>query len=240
MIICRSRPKQVANASAALLALVLVAGCASLRSTSSNRLAQPIAHADAAYQNLNADQMSTYNKAVDRSLATEIDGETPEQLRSELDSVGVKLDQQKIALPLARCYVAPRSSMPNESRSIGVPMLLDYDTSSAPLYPRDGLVTSATAVYRRIDGRPHFCLLAGKNIELNGSTYPLKTDNVSPITEMARRGRHVAHAGFQNMLQPGAMPNGPGIFLTEPVRPQQDSALNSTRDCNQRRSHLSI
>ncbi len=216
----RSRPKQVANASAALLALLLVASCASLRSTSSNRLAQPIAHADAAYQNLNADHVSTYNKAVEL-LAREIDGETPEQLRSELDSVGVKLDQQKTPLPLARCYVAPRSSTPNESRSIGVPMLLDYDTSSARLYPRDGLIISATAVYRRIDGRPHFSLLTANNIELNGSSYPLNIDNVSSITEMARRGRHVARAGFRNMLRPGTMPNGPGIYLTEPYDPNK-------------------
>ena len=32
-------------------------------------------------------------------------------------------------------------------------MLLDYNTSRAPLYPRDGLLTSATAVYRRVEWR---------------------------------------------------------------------------------------
>jgi len=209
----------VANASAALLALLL-AGCASLRSTSSNHLARSLAQADAAYQTLKAGNVSSYNNALE-SIARKIDGETPEQLRSELDSVGVKLDQEKTSLRLARYHVAPRSSVPNESRSIGVPMLLDYDTSSAPLYPRDGLITSATAVYRRVGGRPHFCLLTAKSIELNGSIYPLNVDNVSPVTEMTRRGRHVARAGFHNMVQPGTMPNGPGIYLTEPYDPNK-------------------
>jgi len=213
-VICRSGPKQVANASAALIALLLV-GCASLESTSSNSIGRTIAQADVAYQTLSANHVSSYNSAVE-SIARKIDGETPEQLRSALNSVGVKLDQEKTQLPLARYHVAPRSSVPNESRNIGVPMLLDYDTSSARLYPRDGLITSATAVYRRISGRPHFCLLTAKEIELNGSIYPLKIDNVAPITEMARRGRYVARAGFRNMLRPGETPNAPGIYLTEP------------------------
>jgi hypothetical protein len=215
MTICRCPAKQITNVSAALLALLLVAGCASLRSTSSNRLAQPIARADAAYQTVSGGRVSIYNKAVE-SIALEIDGETPEQLRTDLNSVGVKLEVQKTRLPVVGCHVAPRSSMPNESRSIGVPILLDYDTRNAPLYPRDGLITSATAVYRRIDGNPHFCLFTAKNVELNGSTYPVNIDNVAPITEMARRGRHVARSGFHNMLRPGSMPGGPGIFLTEP------------------------
>src|SRR6516165_6284482 len=101
MISCRCRSKQVANASVAFLALLLVASCASLRSTSSNRLAQPTAQANAAYETLSTDHAPNYNKAVE-SLAREIDGETPQQLRTELESVGVKLDQKKTSLPLAR------------------------------------------------------------------------------------------------------------------------------------------
>ena len=76
MIIWRFRPKQVANASAALLALLL-AGCASLRSTSSNHLARSLAQADAAYQTLKAGNVSSYNNALE-SIARKIDGETPE------------------------------------------------------------------------------------------------------------------------------------------------------------------
>jgi hypothetical protein len=216
-MLCGNGRMNLAKTSAAFLVLVFFGGCASLRSTSSNRLdQQQIAQADAAYQSLDADHVSVYNNAVE-SIARQIDGAKPDELRSQLDSVGVKLDQQKVRLQLARYRVAPRSRMPDEPEGVGVPMLLDYDTSNAPLYPRDGLVIPATAVYRRIDGKPHLSLLTGKNsIELNGSTYPLKIDNVAPITAMARRGRHVARAGFRNMLRPAAMPEGPRIFLTEP------------------------
>ena len=211
--------------SASFLALVFFAGCASLRSTSSNRLDQHIARADAAYQNLNADHVTAYNNAV-TSIAREIDGDTPDELRNQLDSVGVKLDQPHITLPLARYHVADRSRMHNEFGKVGVPMLLDYDTTNAPLYPRDGLVISATAVYRRIDGESHLSLLSDKNaIELNGATYPLKIDNVAPVTEMSRRGRHVARSGFRNMLRPGSMRERSGIFLTQPYDPKKAIVL---------------
>ena len=220
-----SRSLWLAKTNAGLLALVFVAGCASLRSTSSHRLDQQIAQADAAYRSLDAAHVSAYNNAV-ASIARQIDGDTRNELRSELDPVGVKLDQPNITLPLARYHVAPRSRIPVDSSAVGVPMLLDYDTSRVPLYPTDGLVISATAVYRRIDGQPHVSLLSGKKtIELNGSTYPLKIDNVAPVTMMNRRGRHVARSGFRNMLRPGSMRERSGIFLTEPYDPKKAIVL---------------
>lgn len=227
-MLCRHRRmKQLSKTSAAFLALVFFGGCASLRPTSSHRLdQQQIAQADAAYKVLDADYVSTYNKAVE-SIAQDIDGARPDQVRSQLASVGVKLDQQNnIRLPLAAYHVAPQSRIPNESQDVGVPMLLDYDTSHAPLYPRDGLAIPATAVYRRIDGKAHLSLLTGENrIKLNGSTYPLKIDNAAPITAMALRGKYVAHAGLRNMLHPDAMPEGPRIFLTEPYDPNKTTVL---------------
>jgi hypothetical protein len=217
--------KQLANTRAAFLTLLFFGGCSSLRSPSSDRLDQQIARADAAYRSLDANHVLAYNKAVE-SITRRIDGATPNQLLSELESVGVKLDQQKITLPLARYDVVPQPALPNESRAVGVPMLLDYDTSNAPLYPRDGLMVPATAVYRRIRNTPHLSLLTGKNsIELNGSTYSLKVDNVAPVTEMARRGRHVARAGLRNLLRPGGMVEGPRIYLTEPYDPNKITIL---------------
>jgi hypothetical protein len=210
-----------AKTSASFLALLFFAGCASLRSTSSNRLDQQIAQADAAYRSLDAAHVSAYNNAVG-SIARQIDGDTPKELCSELDPVGIKLDQPKITLPLARYHVAPRSRMPVDSSAVGVPMLLDYDTTNAPLYPREGLLVSATAVYRRVRNEPHLSLVTGKSrIELNGSTYPLKIDNIAPITAMTRRGRHVARAGFSSMLDSSRMPVKTGIFLTEPYDPNK-------------------
>jgi pimeloyl-ACP methyl ester carboxylesterase len=206
---------------ASLLTLVVFAGCASLKSTSSNRLDQPIAKADAACRNLNADNVAAYNNAVG-SIGRQIDGETPNELRSELEPLGVTLDQPKIKLPLARYHLVPSSRTPNESNTLGAPMLLEYNTTNAPLYPRDGLVISATAVYRRVKGEPHLSLVTGKNrIKLDGSTYPLKIDNVAPITAMAKRGRHVARSGFRYMLGRTAMGDKAGIYLTEPYDPNK-------------------
>ena len=219
------RIKGVAKTSATLLAMVLLSGCASLRSTSSNRLDGPIAHADAAYRTLGADHVTNYNNAV-ATIAREIDGKTPAELRSELDSVQVKVDEPKIQLPLARYHLASRSRMLKESADVGVPMLLDYDTSRAPLYPRDGLICSATAVYRRVNGERHLSLISAQNtIELNGSTFALGRDDAAPIATMSRRGRSVAQSGFRNMLRPASMRERSGIFLTEPYDPNKAIVL---------------
>jgi hypothetical protein len=169
-----------------LLTLTLVVGCAALKTTPSSRLDQQIAQADTAYRHLDIDHTSVYNDAV-TSITRRIDGETPNELRLQFQCVGVRLDEPQIKLPLARYHLASESRIPNEPNALGVPMLLDYDTANAPLYPRDGLMVPATAVYRRIRDTPHLSLLMGKNsIELNGATYSVKIDNVAPVTE-----RHV-------------------------------------------------
>ena len=196
---------RVAKTSVILLALVLLSGCASLRSTSSNRLDQQIARADAGYRTLDANHVTAYNDAV-VSIARQIDGETPDEVRSQLDSIHVSLDQPKIKLPLARYHLASRSRLANEPAGVGIPMLLDYDTSRAPLYPRDGLLTLTTAVYMRVNGVPHFSLITSKTtLVLNGSTFALNRDTAAPISAMSRRGRYVARSGFRNMLRPAAM-----------------------------------
>ena len=105
-------------------------------------------------------------------------------------------------------------------------MLLDYDTSRAPLYPRDGLLCSATAVYRCVQGEPHLSLITAKStIELNGSTFALNRDDAAPIAAMSRRGRYVARSGFRNMLRPASMRERSGIFLTEPYDPNKAIVL---------------
>jgi hypothetical protein len=128
---------RLAKTSGSFLALVFLSSCASLRSTSSNRLDEQIARADAAYRTLDGGHIAEYNSAV-ATIAREIDGKTPAELRGELDPVQVKVDEARIQLPLARYHLASRSRMPNESADVGVPMLLDYDTSRERLYPLDG------------------------------------------------------------------------------------------------------
>ena len=216
---------RLAKSNASLLALVVLGGCASLRSTSSNRLDQQIAQADAACRTLGADHVTAYNNSV-AGIAREIDGKTPAEVRTELEPFQVKIDEPKIHLPLARYSLAPPSRMPNELADVGVPMLLDYDTSHAPLYPRDGLICSATAVYRRVNGEPHLSLIRSKTtIELNGSTFALNRDDAAPIAAMSNRGRSVARSGFRNMLRQASMRERTGIFLTEPYDPNKAIAL---------------
>jgi pimeloyl-ACP methyl ester carboxylesterase len=213
------------TSSASLLALVFLSSCASLKSTSPNRLDEQIAQADAAYRTLDAGHITKYNNAV-ATIAREIDGKTPAELRSELDSVQVKVDESKIRLPLARYHLASRSPIPNESADVGVPMLLDYDTSRDPLYPPDGLTCSATAVYRRVNGERHLSLISTQNtVDLNGSTFALNRDGAASIAAMSSRGRSVAHSGFRNMLSPGSMRERTGIFLTEPYDPNKAIVL---------------
>jgi triacylglycerol esterase/lipase EstA (alpha/beta hydrolase family) len=208
-----------------LLALVFFNSCASLSSTSLNRLDEQIAQADAAYRTLDAGNVTDYNNAV-ASIAREIDGKTPAELRRELDPVQVKVDEPKIQLPLVRYRLASRSRMANESSDVGIPVLLDYDTSRAPLYPRDGLVCSATAVYRRVNGERRLSLVSTQNtIELNGTTFALNRDDAAPITAMSSRGRSVARSGFRNMLRPASMRERSGIFLTEPYDPNKAIVL---------------
>ena len=97
--------KGVAKTSATLLVMVLLSSCASPRSTSSNRLDQQIARADAAYRALDAEHVTAYNEAV-ATVAREMDGKTPAELRSELDFVQVRIDGPAIQLPLARYHLA--------------------------------------------------------------------------------------------------------------------------------------
>ena len=213
----------LAKNNACLIALLFFAGCASLRSTSSDRLDRQIARADAAYRTLEANHVTEYNNAV-ASIAREFDGETPNELRNKLDSIHAKLDQPRIELSLVRYHVAPRAELTN--KSVGVAVLLDYDTSRAPLYPRDGLTCSATAIYRRENGEAHLSLISGKTrVTLNGSTFTLDRDDAAPIEVMSRRGRHVARSGFRNMLRPASMLERSGIFLTEPYDPNKAIVL---------------
>lgn len=221
----RSTLIRLARANVVLLALISLLGCASVETNSPQRLNQEVTQADIAYRKLNAGNRMSYNNAL-VSIIRGIDNETPAEVHNELRSAGVGLDLPEVKLPLARFHAIGEATAPNESSAIGVPLLLEYDTSRAPLYPRDGLVISATAVYRRINSHPYLSLLSGKNsIALNGSTHRLNHDNAAPITAMSQRGQHVAHAGFSYMLHPIAMRDGPGIFLTEPYDPNKIPVL---------------
>lgn len=205
-------------------AVLLVAGCATPPVSSRGDLRGKIAAADAAYRNL-PNSITEYNAAVG-SIAREMSGANAGQIRTELTEAGVKLDEPAIKLHLRRFYVVHESESPNERNTIGVPILLDYDTSAAPLYPTDGLVIGAAAVYRRVGTEQHLSMLRGATkIKLDGLSYPVRVDDVAALSMMAHRGKHIARSGFRNMLRPATMMDKPGIYFTEPYDPNKRTLL---------------
>jgi triacylglycerol esterase/lipase EstA (alpha/beta hydrolase family) len=206
--------------SGSLLALVFLTSCASPRSASSNRLDQQIAPADSAYRTLDAGRVTDYNKAV-ATIVREIDGKTPAELRNELDPVQVKVDEPAVELPLVRYHSVRTSPQMKQSPAIGAPVLLEYDTSRAPIYPREGMFLSATAIYRRVQNRPHLSFIAADNrITVGRKSYPLVTDKNAAATMLARRARRVAQSGLTNLLHPEVRAKGE-IVLTQPYDPNK-------------------
>lgn len=206
---------------AVALAVASFAGCASPRFTSEGRLQREMAIADAAYRSLRPGHVTGYNAAV-ASISRQMDGETAPDFHSQLASMGVEVDEPAVKLPLAHYHVVLRGQIPNDPYALGVPMVLEYDTQHAPLYPREGLFVSATAIYHRMHGRPHVSLVRGqRSLKLNGFTYPLAVDNVAPELTLSRRARRILRSGFQNMLRPARMGEEPQIFLLDPYDPNK-------------------
>jgi pimeloyl-ACP methyl ester carboxylesterase len=206
--------------SASLLALLFLSSCASPRSTSSNRLDQQIAQADEAYRTLDAGHVTGYNNAV-ASIARKIDGKTPAELRSELDPVQVKADEPAVELPLVRYHTVRTSPQSKQSLAIGAPVILEYDTCRASIYPRAGLFLSATAIYQRVRNQPHLSFITADNgITLGRKSYPLVSDKNAAASMLASRARRVAQSGLTNLLHPEVRAKGE-IVLSQPYDPNK-------------------
>ena len=110
---------------------------------------------------------------------------------------------------------------PRSLCAIGAPVVLEYDTSRASIYPREGMFLSATAIYRRVHNQPHLSFIADDNsITLGRSTYPLVTDHAAATSMLVRRARRVAQSGLTNLLHPDIRAKGE-IVLTAPYDPNK-------------------
>ena len=120
----------VKGSGAALIgaALICFAGCATPPVGSHDALQREIARADAAYRDLRPDSVGTYNRAVG-GIAREMEALSPEELRARFAAAGVALDLPAEKLPLVHVHLV-RPLRPNEL-SLGVPMLLEYDTKES-------------------------------------------------------------------------------------------------------------
>lgn len=196
-------------------ALVALSGCAPTRVASPDHLRRDVGAAESAYHNLAPDGTRTYNAALG-SIVRDVDSASPTLLRSELSESGVKIDEPAVQLPLVRYHAVRTSAQPNDSPAIGAPVLLEYDTSRASIYPRDGLFLSATAIYRRVDDQPRLSFITAENrIALGPSIYPLVTGNAAATAMLVHGGRHVAQSGLTNFLHPDVRAKAE-IVLTAP------------------------
>ena len=196
----KARIKEMKVAGARSFAIVIAAlfafsGCASPRVASPDRLRRDLAAAELSYRELAPDDTRAYNTALG-SIARHLDRASPAVLRSELSQAGVKIDEPAVQLPLVRYHAVRTSPQPNDSSAIGAPVLLEYDTSRASIYPREGMFLSATAIYQRVHKQPHLSFIAAdSSITLGRTRYPLVTAKSAATAMLVRRARRSRRAG---------------------------------------------
>lgn len=207
----------------ALLALALnvLCGCTTIQvAQQGHDLRQPMAAVDRAYCTLAPNNTQTYNASL-ASIAREMKRESPAQFQQELAAIGVKLDRPAFALPVAHYYDVRRPEGVPAGR-LGVPVLVELDTSHAPVYPPDGLLIAGTLIYKRSGQIAHLFPVTGKtSIELNGTRYPLATDNYALGVALRHRTKAIGQIGLHRMLHPAATGPKTQIYLMDPYDPNK-------------------
>jgi len=204
-------------------AIIYVGGCASPQVGSYDGLSRDIARADAAYQDLRPGGVVSYNRAV-AGLARQVEDKSPAELREDLAETDMLLEAPSVKLPLVHFHVV-RPLQPNQL-SVGVPVVLEYDTKRTPLYPPEGMLLPATAIYTRVIDKPHLSLVTERSsVILNGAEYPLATNYTAPGLMLGHRARRLARSGFSSMIRPEHMQRKPQIYLLDPYDPTKIPVL---------------
>jgi pimeloyl-ACP methyl ester carboxylesterase len=208
------------TAAGLMIALVILPGCASTQiAQQKHDLRQQIAAVDSAYRNLEPDGIQTYNASL-RSLGRQMERDSPAEFQQELAAIGVKLDRPA-KLPVAH-YELVRRPRRLDPKSVGVPLLVELDTSHAPVYPPDGLLIGGTLIYKRSGKTAHLFPVTGEiNIELNGTRYPLAIDNYALGVALRHRTKAIAEIGLHRMLHPAATGPKTQIYLIDPYDPNK-------------------
>jgi pimeloyl-ACP methyl ester carboxylesterase len=134
------------------------------------------------------------------------------------------LDAPSAKLPFVHFHVV-RPLQPNQL-SVGVPVVLEYDTKRTPLYPPEGMLLPATAIYTRVMDKPHLSLVTERStVTLNGAEYPLATNYTAPGLMLGHRARRLARSGFSSMIRPEHMQRKPQIYLLDPYDPTKIPVL---------------
>ena len=207
------------------LALFVLCGCATTQVTrQSHDLPQQIATVDRAYRNLAPNSTDTYNASL-APVAREMERESPAQFQQELAAIGVKLDRPAVELPVTH-YDAVRQPQGLPADSVGVPLLVELDTSHAPVYPPDGLIIAGAMIYKRAGQSAHVSVVTGQSsIRLKGTSYPLALDNHALGLALRHRTKPVAQIGLHRMLHPTTAGPKTQIYLIDPYDPKKIPVL---------------
>jgi pimeloyl-ACP methyl ester carboxylesterase len=207
------------------LALFVLCGCATTHvSPQADDLREQMAAVDRAYRNLVPNSTEPYNASL-APIAREMERESPAQFQQELAALGVKLDTPAVKLPLAHYDVVHRPEGLSPG-SLGVPLLIELDTSHAPVYPPDGLVVAGAVIYKRVGQSAHVSVLTGQSsIKVKGTSYPLAVDNHALGLALRHRAKPVAQIGLHRMLHPAAAGPKTQIYLIDPYDPKKIPVL---------------
>jgi pimeloyl-ACP methyl ester carboxylesterase len=205
---------------AVFLAIALgLAACATTSVRTPSSLANAVAKADAAL-NYRPISLATYNAAV-REICVGLANSDPRDCASQLKDLGVALVLPKIPLPLRRIEISvPPQTGPGETA--GIPVVLEYETKDAPLYPPEGLFVDACVLYERGSGGAKVEVRTESgDIVLNGKRFQLASNPIGAGGQLEERAKRLARSGFMSMIRPAAMPRKPQIYLLEPYDPDK-------------------
>lgn len=201
--------------------LLCLSGCATITAPKKADLPSVIHEADTAYRGLPA-ALPAYNAAL-RELAEHLENSGPAEFAAKLTHLGVELDLPDTGLPLKLVEIPDQ---PADATSLGVSIVLGYDTADAPLYPPEGLFVDAAAVYQRVNGKSRLSLIdEPSTIKVDGQSLPVAFDPTKASHNLEARARPFAATGFHGMIRPESMTRKPQIYLLEPYDPRKTPIL---------------
>ena len=204
------------------VALALTA-CATTSVRTPSSLANAVAKADAAL-NYRPISLAAYNAAVGEICMGLVNSD-PRHSASQLKDLGVLLVLPKIPLPLRRIEISvlPRTG-PGETA--GIPVVLEYETKDAPLYPPEGLFVNACALYQRNSGGARVEIRTqADEVVLSGKRFQIADNPIGAGDRLKERAKRLAKSGFMSMIRPAKMQRKPQIYLLDPYDPNKTPLL---------------
>ncbi len=108
----------------------------------------------------------------------------------------------------------------------GVPVILGYDTTHAPLYPPEGLYVDGTAIYDQSSGKPRLLIQSGAgDVQLHGHTYAPATDPVAAGNLFEDTRCVIAKSIRQHDPALNRRKEKPHIYLVDPYDPGHKTPL---------------